>query len=85
MGRGHSTAATEASETASGRLIGAFDMFPSGGNEPQVANGHLATAAPELLVALTNLLAFVEGECGSIAEDDCNVLAAHAALAKAES
>ncbi len=31
-------------------------------------------------IALSNLLALVEGECKSIAEDDCNVLAAHAAM-----
>lgn len=30
--------------------------------------------------ALKNLVAFVEGEMGSSAEDDCNVLAAHEAI-----
>ena len=51
--------------------------------EETLANCKLIAAAPELLVALQNLLAFAEGEFPGACEDDCNVLAAHAAIAKA--
>ncbi len=48
----------------------------------QHANAKLLAAAPKLQIALANLLAFVEGEFPAACENDCNVIAAHAALAK---
>jgi hypothetical protein len=48
------------------------------------ANARLIAAAPELLDALENLLALVEGECPSLLEDDHHYTQVKAAIAKAK-
>jgi hypothetical protein len=73
-------------ERITGDIIPIVDMDTDYEGEigiEQKANAKLIAAAPELLVALQNLLAFVEGEFPSASEDDCNVLAAWAAIRKA--
>jgi len=48
------------------------------------ANARLIAAAPDLLDALKNLYALVQGECPSLLEDDHHDLMVSNAIAKAE-
>jgi hypothetical protein len=49
-----------------------------------IANARLIAAAPDLLHALKNLYALVQGECPSLLEDDHHDVMVSGAIAKAE-